>query len=269
VPIRATVLPRAIFALILLAIALATTACTAGPTPASLGDPREILSAAVAHLRASRSVHLDVKVDGTLALTGAIGSPDASPRGLALTGTHVEGDLDLQARNADVRFQVPALLGLEGELRQVGDDAYLESSLTSRGWHRLSGDELPLDIGSPLDWIDGLTTWLDRPAALPVRLDDGPCAAGRCAIVSLTLYPDDLRAMASAAPSLDDGIAGASVSIELRVERSSSSPSEAVITIDLGPRGEVRLDVVFSAWDAPLAIVPPASSEIVPGPLLP
>ena len=270
-PTRPSSLPGRLSAAgaLLAVVALLAAACSADSAPGSLSDPREILEAAVTHLRAARTVHVEARVDGTLALGTFLGGPQASGRGLGLTGTRFAGDLDLAAHAAAIRFQVPALLGLEGELRQVGGGTYLESSLTSPGWHRLTGADLPVGAGRPLEWIDGLVAWLERPSVLPIRSDDDACPAGRCYVVHVTMYRTDVTTLASAAPEVATGLAGATVTLGLRIERASLVLSEADIRLDLGERGAIDVAATFTAWDLPTTIASPPPDQIASGPLLP
>jgi hypothetical protein len=263
---RPAVLALATVALVS-SVAFVVAACA--PTPATLSDPREILAAAVTNLRAARTVHLDAAVDGSLPIGGLFGGPQASGRGLGLTGTHLEGDVDLAGQRAALRFQVPALLGLEGEVRQISGEAYLESSLTSRGWHRITGSDLPVAVGRPTEWLAALAAWLDRPTAIPVRLDDGPCRSGTCYVVRLTTGVGDIDALASAVPELAAGLAGRTPTLELRIDRTSLVLSEAIVHVDLGPNDAMTVSATFTAWNAAVTVAPPPPGEIVSGPLLP
>lgn len=253
-----------------LAIAGAIGLAACSPAPSPLSDPREILDAAVAHLKAARSVHVEASVDGTVVLGPLLGGgPLASGGGLALTGTHLAGDLDLAGGRAAIRFQVPALLGLEGELRQVGADAYLESSLTSRGWHRLTAADLPITIGQPTDWLTGLTAWLDRPTAVPVRLDDAPCGSSSCYVVRVVAGTGEIEAAASGVPVVASALAGTNVTLDVQVDRASRVPAGLVLRIDLATGGALTITATFGGWDKAVTVTAPSESEIVPGPLLP
>lgn len=253
--------------LVFTAVALVAAACT--PAPAPLSDPREILAAAVTHLRTARTVHLEASVDGSLSIGGILGGPAASGGALGLTGTHLGADLDLAGGRAAMRFQVPALLGLEGEVRQIGTETYLESSLTSRGWHVVTGVQLPVAVDRPLEWVDGLAAWLDRPSVVPVRLDDASCRAGSCYVVRVEAAAADIAALASAAPGLAAGLTGGSVSLELRISHASLVLSEAVLQVELPGSGSIAVSVTFTAWDAEVRVEAPSPSDIVAGPLLP
>jgi hypothetical protein len=168
-----------------------------------------------------------------------------------------------------VHFEVPALLGLTGELRALDADVYLSSSLTSHGWHHLAVGDLPLGIGQPVAWLDTIAGWLERPGVVPIRLDDAACRTGTCLVVRVGLGADELAAVASGAPGIGPVPGRASLTLELRVERASLVLSEVAAQIDLGDGGSLEVDIGFSAWGQPVSIVRPSDSEIVGGPLLP
>jgi len=248
------------------ALVLALAACS--PTPPPISDPREILRLAVEHLRAASSVHIEGAIDGQLDLAPVFGGTRSSA--LSLTGTRFEGDLAMAANRAAIRFEVPAVLGLTGELRQIGDEMYLTSTLTSRGWHHLTGaGALPFEIGRPVSWLDALTAWLDRPANVPTRLDDASCRSGTCYVVRLSVSAEQLAGLASAAPGSIPGLAEASLMLELRVDRATLGLSEATLGIDLRSATSISMALRFSSWGAPVTIEPPPAGEVVEGPLLP
>jgi hypothetical protein len=252
--------------------ALGLGACASGPAP--LSDPREILDRVAVNLEAARSVHVEISVDGNLAIGSILPLPGSSSGGgtggsVGLAGTHATADLDRAANRAAVRFEVPALLGLTGEARQIGPDLFLTSSLTSRGWHHLASGGVSPEAIRPAAWFDTLHAWLDRPATLPARLDDASCRAGDCYVIRIDLAGTDLDALASALPSLGLAVGDARVTMELRVERTSLQLSEASLAVDLAAAGSLDVALTFSAWDQPVSVAAPPSSEIVEGPLLP
>ena len=259
-------------------VVLVTVGC--GPAaPAPISDPRDILAAAVEHLDAAKSVHVRAAIDGSVVL-GALGVLPAGAGGLgglgggggalSLTGTSFEGDADLTGGRAAVRFAVPALLGLTGEIRQLVDATYVSSTLTSKGWHRLdAASGLPLDLSHPTAWLGALTAWLDGPATVPTRRDDAGCASGSCYVVRLVLGAGELRAIASGGPGPIASLADATITADLSIDKRSLTLTEASLSVDLGAGGSIHLGLTFSAWDAAVTVDPPPADQVVPGPLLP
>jgi hypothetical protein len=258
-----------------LAIVAAAALVGCSSTP-SLSDPREILRLAAGQLRDARTVHLDATIDGTVqlgALLGAIGGLPGGGGGLggafggplALTGTHLAGDVDRGRTRATVAFEVPAMLGLRGELRQVGSDAWLSSTLTSAGWHAISGAAVPLGAGAPLGWLDTIEAWLADPATVPIRLDDASCNSGTCYEVQVVITTDQLKALASPGP----GVPGTGATLVLSVDRGTLRISSLTASIDLGEGGALDVSIQCTHWNDGVTIEPPPSAEIVAGPLLP
>jgi len=256
------------------AVVVAIAACTP-PAPA-LSDPREILGLAVGHLREAKAVHVDAAIDGTLMLGSIVpGLPLGASSGgsgagaLALTGTHVEGDLDLVGERADLHLEVPALLGLTAEVREVGGDVYVTSSLTGSGWRRLD-DASGSQLGSwrPMAWVGDLQDWLARPAIVPIRLDDAACPAGTCYVVQVVVDGADvLPSGALATGSL--GLRVDRLTLDLRIDRATLRLSQVAVALDLGDAGKVDATVGLSGWDAAVTIEAPPPGDVQAGPLLP
>jgi hypothetical protein len=257
------------------AMVVAMAGCTP-PAPA-LSDPREILGLAVGHLRDAKAVHVDAAIDGMLMLgsivpglpLGGSSGGNGSGGALALTGTRVEGDLDLVGERADLHLEVPALLGLTAEVREVGGAVYVTSSLTGGGWRRLD-DESGSQLGSwrPMAWVGDLQDWLARPGIVPIRLDDAACPAGTCYVVRVTvdganLLPRGPLATGSLGLEVDQ------LTLDLRIDRTTLRLSQVVVSADLGEAGKVEATVSLSGWDAGVTIEAPPPGDVQPGPVLP
>ena len=261
---------------ILAALILAGLAGCAPASPA-LSDPREILDRAATNLGQARAVHLDVTIDGTLVL-GAIvpGLPGGGGAGgsggsgaLSMTGTHADGDLDLAGGRADLHVQVPALLGLTAELREVGATTYVTSSLTGKGWRRLDASSLPgLGSWQPMAWVDGLRAWIQDPGVVPTRIDDGSCPAGSCYGVRLVIEGAALGAAAPLA-TLGVDVRLDRLTLDAHVDRGSLRLSQLTVDADLGPAGALQSTIDLTAWDHEVTIAAPPSNEVTSGPLLP
>ncbi|MBI3750937.1 MAG: hypothetical protein HY263_04675 [Chloroflexi bacterium] len=248
------------------------------PAAPTLSDPREILDRAVANLHDAKTVHVDATIEGTLVL-GAIvpglpglpagGGSGASGGALSMTGTHVDGDLDLAGGRADLHLQVPALLGLTAELREAAGVTYVTSSLSGKGWRRLDESSLPgLGAWRPMALVDGLRAWIEDPGVVPTRLDDASCPAGSCYGVRLVIEGSTLGPSAPLA-TLGVDLRVARLTLDLRIDRGSLRLSQLAVAADLGTAGTLTSTVDLTAWDAGVTIVPPPSDEITTGPLLP
>ena len=262
-------------AFLVVLIVLGVAGCA--PAPSLLSDPREILDRAAANLGEARSVHLDATIDGTIVLggivpglPGGIGTGGSGGSGaLSMTGTKVEGDLDLAAGNAGLHLQVPALLGLTAELREVAGTTYLTSSLTGKGWRRLDASSLP-PVGSwrPMAWVEGLRAWIRDPGVVPTRLADASCPAGTCYGVRLVV---DGATLGGGAPLTVFGVDLQidRLTLDLRIDRGSLRLSQLIVAADLGTAGALQSTISLTAWDAAVTLAPPPSGEVTSGPLLP
>ncbi|MEZ0240856.1 MAG: hypothetical protein ACAH65_08680 [Chloroflexota bacterium] len=247
------------------------------PSEPGLSDPTAILDAATVQLAAAQSVHFVADLDGTVSLGLFSPAEAGSAQPLTLTGTHADGDIDLMAREASLRFEVPALLGLTGRLVEMPDGTYLSSTLTGDGWISV-GDRtgVALPGGEPLAQISNLRALLADPASSGTKLDDVDCTAGRCYQVRVwltseqvrVLFPSPAQGGASTQPTgpvaHTPAIDPARGTVDARVDRGSLRLSEALIHLDLGDGTAFDLDLRFSAWGAPVAIEAPPFDEVAP-----
>ena len=100
-----------LFALVLATASLAG-ACGGSPSSPALTDPTEILTAALTSTEAAKSVHLDVRVDGT-ATVALPGVTAGSGMPVTLDGTTAAVDVDFAAPAARATLSAPALLGFK------------------------------------------------------------------------------------------------------------------------------------------------------------
>ena len=149
--------------------ALILAACQGQPVKL-LTDPNEILAEAATTAASSTSVHVDVSVDGTVAID-PLGTGSAAP--LDLRDTTLNADLDLQNGKTKATFAAPALIGLAGEVI-VADAVYLKSTFTGPKYRKT-----PIQ-GTPQSPLKGLTDLLARADLAPTKGADAPCPGGTC-----------------------------------------------------------------------------------------
>ena len=118
---------------------LALIAAACGPsTPAApaLTDPIDILVKSAETLSTTKTVHIEVAVSGSVNvdLMGT-GTTSAFP----LDGTTATADVDVVNKNAKATFAAPGLLGINGELIQVGTTSYVKTSLTGAKYQKQEG----------------------------------------------------------------------------------------------------------------------------------
>lgn len=240
---------------LLAAAAIVFGAC-GGSTP-SLTDPGEILTKAVEALQAAKTLHLEATVDGTVTLD-LMGTGTANE--MALTGTTLQADIDIEKGDAALNLAVPALLGLTAEVLVVGGDTYLKSSFTGEKFQKGSTTDpgLPVDAADPKQSLKDLQAWLARPEVDPKKLADAPCGSKTCYQVEIDLSAADLAALIPEATDAPDG----SVVLTVLVEKDSLRPTSVVVKATAAALGDLTLTVTLSKWDASLSIAAPPADQV-------
>ena len=254
-PRRAALLPG-------LLAALAIAACnTAQPTGPVLTDPREILTQAARATAAAKSAHFTVIGSGTLA-GGLPGLPPGVQ--LRLDGATIEGDFDVPGEKFGASFSVPAVFNLSGEIVQVGETAWLKSSLTGGRFQPQPAARLPLEELTPAAVDAAVQSILDTPGISPTKVDDARCGDNKdCYQVRIELTAQQLAALASGAPfagglDLGDG----TLALTIGVEKDTLRMSRLVVSAMFGDETDGDLTLDLSRWDAPVAIDPPPADEV-------
>src|SRR5664279_4945565 len=103
-------------------VAIVAGACGGTSAPA-LTDPKDILTQSVASLSTLKSAHVHLDVAGTF---NADLQGTGTPTAIDLQGTTADMDIDLPNKKIHASFGVPALLGLSGDLIQIGSDQYIK-----------------------------------------------------------------------------------------------------------------------------------------------
>lgn len=235
----------------LLVAAIAVAACS--PSTPALSDPAEILSRAVETLDGTKSVHVEAAVDGTVSLAIVTGAPGD----LALTGTKLTAELDLEDDAAAFELAVPAMLGLTVEAISIGQDTWTRVSLVSDKFQQgtVADAGLPLDAAA---FVAGLQAWLAEPGAAPKKLDDASCGSKTCYQVEVAIAAADLPPVLPADLGIDLG----SIVLAVLVEKDTLRPAAISTTIGAADLGELRIAIELSRWNEGVDIEPPPASEI-------
>ncbi|MGH2381827.1 MAG: hypothetical protein ACRDG7_11475, partial [Candidatus Limnocylindria bacterium] len=114
---------------------LALGACSGPAAQPELEDPKEILTRSVEAMVEIESVHFVFALDGTVNVAEMGGGS------MALDGTDLEGRLAMDGSAAEMSFAVPAFLGLAGEMRLIGDEAFVKTTMTGPMWMRQAVEE--------------------------------------------------------------------------------------------------------------------------------
>jgi len=249
---------------LLVVVALVAAAC--GPSAPALTDPKEILTKAVEATGDAKSFHLLATLDGEFA---------ADPLGtgggkMTLTGTKLEGDVDIANARAKLTFAVPALLGITGELIAVDDAAYVKTSITGDLYQKsdTGAGGLPVDPADPDAAIASLKEFLDKPEIDPKKLDDVDCGSAKCYAVTIELTADEIAALSGDGSST--GLDPATVMrMTFSVDKTTLRFASVAVMLDAGEQGSLTVVLTFSAWDAAVTIEAPPDDQVGEGGGLP
>jgi hypothetical protein len=250
---------------LLAAATIAVSACGAAAAPA-LTDPKEIVTAALRTSQTAKSVHVEATLDGSI--KADLSGSGAAGAAVALTGTTASADVDITSSNARATFAVPALLGLTGELIQIGDTTYVKTSLTGDQFQSQKAlDSLPVNPGDTKSLIDNVGDLLSKPGVDPVKGDDVACGSTKCYTVKIELTAAELSALSGGLPaagSLPIDLGAASLNLTIRVEKDTNRLAGLAASIAMGDQGSLSFDLAFSKWDEPVTISAPPADQVQP-----
>jgi hypothetical protein len=248
---------RRSFVLPVLFVAAAIVAGGCGGSGPSLSDPREVLTKAVESMQKAKSVHLDATVDGTVNLD-LLGTGQASD--LALAGTSLSADIDIEAGDVHLTLAVPAMLGLTAEVIVVDDETYSKTSFTGEKFTKgdAASSDLPVDVSDPQASLKDLEDWLAKPEVDPKKLADASCGTKTCYQVEIDLSPADIAALMPDAEEIGD----ATVVLTILIDKETLLPASVDVTASSAQLGEVTASLDLSNWDGALDIAAPPADQV-------
>ena len=245
---------------------LAVVAACGGGSPAApaLTDPVDILAQSVQTLNDVKSFHADVAVSGSVNvdLMGT-GQNSAFP----LDNTTATLDVDVENKNAKATFSAPSLMGLSGELIQIGNTTYTKTSLTGAQWQKSeSADAGAVDEATEMSEEDiaELREQLSKPEVAPTKGEDVACGDKQCYQVTIELTADELQALEGELPTdeVPTDLSEANVNVTFQIEKDTLRPAAIDITTDMGAEGNLTINVDFSNWDEPVTVEAPPADQI-------
>ena len=246
-------------------LAILVASCGGGTAGPALTDPTEIITAALKSTDAAKTVHIDVTIDGKVALGlpfgGASGPTD-------LTGVTASVDIDRAANAAHAMFAAPNLLNLSGEVIAVDGKAYVKTTLTGARYRVTDAKGgLLVDLTDTGGMIDNLGDFLLKPGVDPVKGDDVACGSKQCYTVNVDLASDELAALLGAgAAGLPVDLAGARLQLTILVEKDLPYHLAGVSAkVTIADSNTVSLEMTMSKWDQPVSIVAPPADQVAPG----
>lgn len=238
----------------LIVAALALAACRGAP---AITNPVEIITQGVAATGNLKSFHMSLAVDGTLTEPSSGGS-------FALNGTSLEGDFDLESKNLQMTFAVPAFLGLTGEVMVIGDDSYVRTSMTGDKWSkstRKAGDPVS-EAMDPEKVLEDVRTFLAKEGVVTEKLDDVECGDRTCYAVRVKI-PAALLAEAGNAVNMDPTATfGEALVLNLRFDRENLWLTEISTQVASESAGTFSATLTFSAFDEAVTVNPPPADQV-------
>jgi hypothetical protein len=269
-------LPKLALALIALSSIVVAGSCAGSsgtPTPPPITDPQEVVTRAIASATAIQSLHVKIEVSGKVnagSLGGASGSLLSG--NVDLTGTTVEGDVDIAKQAADLKLAVPALLGTTGEVVVVDGYVYTQISLSSSKFSKSKlSDTTGLALPSPGALASGAIS--DQIASLRKSLDDAGVVAtlkptakvdGKDAYdISYSLPLDKINTLLGAAGgSATAGMTLDSAAVEIWVYMDDLRPAKLEVKGSSSTLGNLDVVVTLTRYNQAVTISAPAPSNI-------
>ena len=242
----------------LVALALAGVLVACGTAAPALSDPDDIISQGMKATSQATSFHVDVQVTGTVNIEQTGGT-------FNLEGTTAAGDFDVPGKLARLSFNAPGLMGLTGEVIQIGSDSYVKTSLTGAQYMKSTTTGADGVQTNPDELFKQVSSFLDKEGVETAKKDDVDCGDAKCYAVTLTV-PSSLLADAGSSSGVDIGqFIGDSVVLNLQFDRQSLRLSSASTDIDAGTVGKFGLSVTLSKYNEGVQVSPPPSDQVTEG----
>ena len=259
---------RILFVVALVATLLA--ACGGTASAPALTDPKDILAHAASSLQGLKTVHVKAsltgKIDSGALSGGAAGLP------VDLTGSTLEGDIDVIDKEGKIAVAVPAVFGFSADAISTGGQTYIKTSLNPDGKYRkldvaaLTGGlslplpSLPATVGSPdpsavAAMVDQFKAQLDKLTVPPTKLADEKIGDQDCYHVQTKISSSDV-------PQASGALGTGSVTVDVWTRKSDYRPARLTIAVDAGASGNLAITVDLTNYDAPVTITVPPAEQI-------
>ena len=249
--------------LTLAASVIAVVAACGGGAPAApaLTDPADILAQSVQTLQGVKSFRADVAVSGSVNVDAmGTGSAAAFP----LDNTTAQLDVDVENKNAKATFAAPALMGVSGELIQVGGTSYVKTSLTGPLYQKSEAEAGAVDEATNMTEEDIAQLREQLTKVQPTKGEDVSCGDKQCYTVTIDLDAAELQDLGGELPTeqLPADMSEASVSATFKIEKDTLRPAGVDLTMDLGSQGNLTVAVTLSNWDEAVSIEAPPADQV-------
>lgn len=268
--------PRSALALMAMAVVVIASGCggsSATPTSSPISDPHEVITQAVAHASTVKSLHIKIEVSGSVNISALTGSSSTGLSGnIDLSGSTVEGDVDITKQDADLKLAVPNLFGTTGEFIVVDGYLYTRISLSGDKFTKSKlSNTIPVSIPSPgaiasgavTDQIDAFRNALTDAGAVATLKPDDKVGGKDAYDVSISLPLDKINSMLGAqGGSAVSGITLDSASVEIWTYKENLLPAKIEIKGSSGTTGNLDVVVTISNYDQAVTIKAPADGDV-------
>jgi hypothetical protein len=184
-----------------------------------------------------------------------------------LSGTELSGDIDIANEQGHLEFSVPAMLGLSGEMIQIGTDSYVRTSMTGELWSKSTATEDDPVAGAmdPTEQLDQVREFLDEEGVEVEKLDDAECGDETCYAIRLTI-PAELLSQAAEGEDVDLGeLVGEALVLNLLFDRDDRWLTQASTSISAESLGELTLTLTLSEFNEPVEVEAPPADQVTEG----
>ncbi|MFI5258834.1 MAG: hypothetical protein ACHQ01_04400 [Candidatus Limnocylindrales bacterium] len=260
-----------------------TTAASVAAT-LNASDPNSIITQAINGGAAVKSFHIKIALDGTIK-AAALASADSSlgaaiTSDVTLTGTAIEGDVDVAAQAAHLTLTVPAMqmLGnvpITGDLILKDNVLYYKVSLLGPKYTKtdLSSLTSGLPVAVPTPGASALTSLTGELAQLQSQMAAAGVTATLVGVeqiggqdayhINVSVPLDKINA-AIAASSPSTAMTIDSASIDFWVYKANYQIAKVEFKGASAALGNVDFTVTVTAYDQPVTITAPAAADITP-----
>jgi hypothetical protein len=273
-------MPRRLLYIVAL-VATLLVACGGQSTAPALTDPKDILTKSITSLEGLKTVHVKAGLSGKVdpgTLTGSTGGAAVD-----LTGSTLEGDIDLADSEGKASVALPTLFGFTADAIATGGQAWIKTSLNPDGkYHKvdtssiLSGLPLPSGLALPsaaasaspnpsavAAAMDQLKAQLDKLTTPPVKLADEKIGDEDCYHVQFKVTPADMAESSPGASPAASGPTGtATVTVDVWTRKSDYRPARLVVAADAGTQGNLTATIDLTDYDAAVTVTPPPADQV-------
>jgi hypothetical protein len=243
---------------------LALAACGTQGAP-RIEDPEEILTQSVEAMAGVDSVHFVLALDGSVNVAEMGGE-------MTLDGTELEGSIAMDGSAAQMTFAVPALLGISGEMRLIGEEAFVRTSMTGPLWMRseVSSDtDDPIgQVTDPQEALDELQEFLAEDGVTLEKLEDVECGDSTCYHLRLDIAGEVFAEAEEAAEAGEEVVDALSegLTFDLRIDTDSLYLVGASTSFEDPEMGSLSLSLTFDGFGDPVEVEAPPSDEVTDEP---